>query len=73
MRLPLYLVQGSFSFDDGSEKENVTQKMNLRCFTLIPSHSMSLMLANFPGVEFQKTISKFRKKNQIVFLSSRLS
>ena len=41
-------------------------------FTLIPSHSMSLMLANFPGVEFQKTISKFRKKksNRFVVFTS---
>ena len=43
-------------------------------FTLIPSHSVSLMLTNCPGFEFHKTLSKFRKRKiKIVFLSLCLS
>ena len=41
--------------------------------TLIPSRSVRQMLVNFSGVEFYKTVSKFRKEKQsrcLVFTSS---
>ena len=49
-------------------------KVNSRCFKLYPAYSNSSihkMLVNFSGVEFLKTVSKFRKRSRrLVFTSS---
>ena len=46
---------GSFSTYNGDGRENVTQRVNSRCFgffALIPSPNICQMLANFSEVEF---------------------
>ena len=50
-----------------------TYKVNMRCFKLYCAYSMSFsskMLAKFSGVEFSKTVSKFKKKKKNVTLCS---
>ena len=68
---------GSLSNNDGNNYENFTwfSKNWIRAgsnfIALISSRSICLMLANFSGVEFLKTVSKFRKKKKVVFLRLR--
>ena len=61
---------------DGDGYENVTSKVNSRSFKfyrLFWSMSIGQMLAVFSGVsvEFKKTVSKFRKRKEVVVAFSR--
>ena len=54
--------------EDGDGGENVAKKVNSRCFSLHRDYSKSLTLSNVgepPEVEFLRTISKFRKREEI--------
>ena len=46
------MVLGSLSNDNGNGRENVTQKVNSRCFKLHCSYPNSQIMAFFSGIEF---------------------
>ena len=61
---------GSFSTYNGDGRENVTQRVNSRCFgffALIPSPNTCQMFANFSEVEFLRLPSKLRKRKNKSF------
>ena len=56
--------------EDGDGGENVAKKVNSRSFSLHRDYSKSLTLSNVgepPEVEFLRTISKFRKRESLVY------
>ena len=73
----LIFIQGSFSNDDGDGYENVSKncvRATSTLMALIPSRSVRQVMANFSGVELQRTVhvSTFRKgKKRVVVVCSR--
>ena len=73
----LIFIQGSFSNNDGDEYENVSKncvRATSTLIALIPSRSIRHVMANFSGVELQRTVhvSTFRKrKKRVVVVCSR--
>ena len=64
---PHLFANSPLSINDGDGSENVTRKINTPCFKFLPSYSTSFncqMLANFSGVEFEKTVPKIKKKEK---------
>ena len=62
----------SLSDDDNDYGENASKKLNSRCFK-IHRFSFQILLNFFGGVEFQRTVSKFKKRIRnrcLVFTSS---
>ena len=62
----------SLSNDDNDYGENASKKLNSRCFK-IHHFSFQILLNFFGGVEFQRTVSKFKKRIRnrcLVFTSS---
>ena len=59
-------LKQQFGNNGGNGSENVTQKVNLSCFKLFCSYSISFNLSNvvdfFSRVEFWRTVSKFTKR-----------
>ena len=56
---------GSLSNNDHDGYENVTKKVTSRCLKLDRAYSISFNSTNadnFFGVEFKRTVSKFRKR-----------
>ena len=72
MRIPSTLslsaqVLGNLSNNDGDGQKNVTQEVNSHCLKLYRVYSISFireMLKNFTGVEFQRTVSKYKKRKR---------
>ena len=57
----------TLSNNDSDGYENVTQKVNSHYFKIYRAYSNSFSLSNigkFSGVEFSKSVSKFRKKKK---------
>ena len=70
-------IIGSLSNNDGKGGENVTQKVNSRCFKLhlfFATFLICQILAIFSGVEFERSVSKFKKTEKenrcLVFTSA---
>ena len=58
---------GTLSNEDDDGSENVTEKMNLRSFNLIASirtRSICQMQATFPGIEFLRSLFRFKKRKE---------
>ena len=60
-----FAIIGTLRSKEGDENENVAEKVNSRFFNLHRDYSKSLTLSNPRKIEFLRTISKFRNRQEI--------
>ena len=60
-----FAIIGTLRSEEGDGSENVAEKVNSRFFNLHRDYSKSLTLSNPRKIEFLRTISKFRNRQEI--------